>query len=47
MNITKSDKDGIIGSGGNFEDEIIKISFFKNSITAIRYLTPKARLVFT
>ena len=45
--MAKSNKIGIIGSGGNCEDKMVKRSLFKNLNGAVEYLTLGARLTFT
>ena len=47
MDVAERDKIGIVGSGGNCENEMVKRSPSKNLSGAIGYLTLKARLAFT
>ena len=47
MDITKTDEVGISSSYGDYEDDTVEKSFFKNLNKTAGYLTPKARLAFT
>ena len=45
--MAESDEVGIIDSGGNYKNKIVKRLFFKNFDKIVRYLTPKVKLIFT
>ena len=47
IDMTESDKVGIIDSSGDYEDEIVKKSLSKKSNKTTGYLISKARLAFT